>query len=550
MNNRENNRQGAQHQRSVQNSRQQHSVHDPRQLRQSQQVYNSRKPCPQNQQRQVSDPRQQRQVHESQQFRQPQQVRDPLQLRSSRQVGDTRQSQQSRDPNQRRSARQSHDPRQFQQVRVPRQRCSAHDPRQPQYRNRPVRATSTNPSNTNPSSRNQPDVNPYSRNSWQASEHRRTASSAKEQRNISALVIVALVLLVLLLFITVFFGFCSNRSATNSANTATTSTDAAFTGDDLSQQSQAVNTPEAEAAITLTLSGCSDTYVLAGETYVEPGAHAVENKSTDISKSITVEGDVNTSSPGDYSVIYTATSTQGLKVQRTRTVHVVQTMDKNTAGVPVLMYHYVHTAQDAPETEDANSILDTKLEEQLQWLTSNGYYYPSYAELRAYIDSTHSLPKNSVVLTFDDGSPNFLQYGVPLLEKYKVPATSFIVGVDNIEPCTANASPYVTFQSHSYDMHRAGGTKGHGGRISALTQAEVLDDLQKNITLLGSADALAYPYGDTTEEAQAAVKQAGIKCAFTTNYGKVHVGDDFTNLDRVRVQGGATLSSYIASIEE
>lgn len=368
------------------------------------------------------------------------------------------------------------------------------------------------------------------------------------QKAITIIVIVAL-MSALAIFGTRALGFWGENTQASHTNSAADA-DTAFTDDQLSSQTKAINTPEAEAAITFTMQGCADTYVLAGETYVEPGAHAVENKQKDISSSITIEGTPDTKTPGDYLVTYTATSSTGLQVQRTRNVHVVQNMDKNTAGVPVLMYHYVHTATDAPETEDANSILDTKLEEQLQWLTQNNYYYPSYAELRAYIDGTHSLPKNSVVLTFDDGSQNFLSYGTPLLEKYKVPATSFLVGVDNISPCTANASPYITFQSHSYDMHRAGGTKGHGGRISALTQAEVLDDLQKNISLLGSSDAFAYPYGDTTEEAQAAIKQAGIKCAFTTNYGKVHVGDDPTCLDRVRVQGGASLSSYIASVEE
>lgn len=51
-----------------------------------------------------------------------------------------------------------------------------------------------------------------------------------------------------------------------------------------------------------------------------------------------------------------------------------------------------------------------------------------------------------------------------------------------------------------------------------------------------------------TKEAQKAVKDANILCAFSTQYGKVHQGDDFTQLKRIRVLGDASLESYISTI--
>lgn len=154
--------------------------------------------------------------------------------------------------------------------------------------------------------------------------------------------------------------------------------------------------------------------------------------------------------------------------QATRTVHVVENFDNfagNAETLPVLMYHYVYAEDDLPEKEDANYLLDTKLAAQLQYLVDNNYYYPSYAEVRAFAQGTHTLPARSVVLTFDDGQKGFLNYGIPLLEQYEVPATSFIICSQDSTPEKLRdyASPYVSFQSHSYNMHRDGSDVGRGG---------------------------------------------------------------------------------------
>ncbi|MCD8028022.1 MAG: polysaccharide deacetylase family protein [Erysipelotrichaceae bacterium] len=102
-------------------------------------------------------------------------------------------------------------------------------------------------------------------------------------------------------------------------------------------------------------------------------------------------------------------------------------MDKNSDGIAVLMYHYVYTKDDIPDSLNSNYILDTDLEAQLQYLSENNYCFPSYQELAAYVKGELTLPEKSVILTFDDGQKGFLNYGIPLLEKYQIPATSFVI---------------------------------------------------------------------------------------------------------------------------
>lgn len=303
--------------------------------------------------------------------------------------------------------------------------------------------------------------------------------------------------------------------------------------------------------IIIGVNGSETTYVLKGERYVEGGAHAIEPDGGVLTPDISASGSVDTNAPGDYTVRYTVHDSHGHIASTTRTVKVVDAMDKQTGGIPVLMYHYVYDPANPPERVDANWIPTTSLEPQLQYLTQHGFYFPSWPEVRAFIDGTHSLPKRSIVMTFDDGEPHFLQFGVPLLAKYQVPTTSFIIGADAdaVDKMAAHATPYLEYESHSFDMHRAGGTVGHGGRISAMSRQEIVDDLTRTGQIVGSMQAFAYPFGDTTPDAQKAVKEAGVPLAFTTKYGWANIGADPTVLPRVRIQGTGSLETFVAAIQ-
>ncbi len=301
--------------------------------------------------------------------------------------------------------------------------------------------------------------------------------------------------------------------------------------------------------LTVGFKGSAVQLVRQGDPYTESGAFGVDDRTGPV-RITSVKGDVDTSRAGDYSVVYTFDS-QNAHKELTRTVRVVSQadFDADTNGIPVMMYHYVYTETDAPESLNSNYILNTDLEAQLAWLKENDYYFPSYSELRAYVDGRISLPSKSVMLTFDDAQIGFLAYGIPLLEKYEIPATSFVIGIkDGEAKIKEYASPYIEFESHSYDMHKPGGNIGHGGIISALSKEEIISDLEREIAQVGSSDAFAYPFGDVTDDAIAAVTAAGIKCSFTTVYGYVEAGDDPAQLTRIRVIGSGSLDSYISTL--
>lgn len=221
-----------------------------------------------------------------------------------------------------------------------------------------------------------------------------------------------------------------------------------------------------------------------------------------------------------------------------------------TNGLAICMYHYVYDENDPPANLNNNYIEVHALEEELKYLVDNDYFFPTWEEVRQYLDGELLLPEKSIVLTFDDGSRNFLELGAPLFDKYKIPVTSFLITSKNGKSKVEEyESDYVTFQSHSHDMHRAGGNIGHGGIFPVMSHDDAVSDLQTSIDICKHGEAFAYPYGDYTDSCVEAVDDAGFLCAVTTEFGRAYPGDNPLLLPRVRMTRGQSLESFISMVQ-
>lgn len=226
-----------------------------------------------------------------------------------------------------------------------------------------------------------------------------------------------------------------------------------------------------------------------------------------------------------------------------------QTDEGARRGISILMYHNVYDPYNPPQTRiDDNYISTENLEAELQYLTSEGYSFPTWEEVRKYIDGEIDLPEKSVVLTFDDGTDGFKKNGIPLLKKYNIPATAFIIVSKNGEKWMADKADYpdLDLESHSYDMHRPGGRIGHGGVMTALTEEQILEDLRMSEQIIKNHNAFAYPFGDFDDAGYCrnAVEKAGFLVGVTTKYGRVYPGDDPYLLPRMRVNGRNSLEAF------
>ena len=223
-------------------------------------------------------------------------------------------------------------------------------------------------------------------------------------------------------------------------------------------------------------------------------------------------------------------------------------------GLPVLMYHFFYSKDDpnyAGKVPNNNLIMVEKFAEQMDFLIDNNYYFPSWQEVKDYVDGKINLPERSVVLTDDDGNHTFFALAVPVTEERKIPITSFII-TGSYEDRLDEKYEYVIFQSHSDDMHKSG-SNGKGAMVN-FAYDDIVNDLNNSKSKIEShtkksCTVFCYPFGHYNETAKKALEATGFDLAFTVEGGRVKPNMDKYALPRVRINGNTTISEFKESVK-
>lgn len=338
-----------------------------------------------------------------------------------------------------------------------------------------------------------------------------------------------------------------------------------------------VSEPEAtaskkdEIAPIITLNGEKEITINLNDNYKDDGCKAEDNIDGDITSKVTITGEVDTKKEGEYTINYTVEDSSNNKAEETRKVIVkkpetkttstnptnsstavaVSTTNKTTSskrGLPVLMYHFFYDAKAGEKGPDNNWMEVSAFEQQMKYLSDNNFYFPSWQEVEDYIDGKKTLPEKSVVVTIDDGDQTYIKYAIPIIEKYNVKATSFVVTSWNGDYLPKQyRSSHMDFQSHSHDMHRAGANGK--GRFVNLSYKEALEDVTKSKNMIGNCTVFCYPFGHYNDTAIKTLKDAGYKLAFTTKGGRVYKGSKKFELPRVRMSKGISMSAFKESVK-
>ncbi len=214
------------------------------------------------------------------------------------------------------------------------------------------------------------------------------------------------------------------------------------------------------------------------------------------------------------------------------------------AEIPILMYHQFTTNPDG-ETGwlRGNYAYIGDFDAQMNHIATTGFYLPTWDELSAFIDGRLFLPARSVIITDDDADQSWFDLAVPIVDRYKLLSTSFMITAYRQDPAP---SPYVLRRSHTHDMHQAG--ENGKGRMVNWTADQIAADLTASADVLGVREVMAYPFGHFNDTAKQGVAQAGFEMARTIEPGYVTIGTDKLALPVVRVDYGMGLDALVKRI--
>ncbi len=187
--------------------------------------------------------------------------------------------------------------------------------------------------------------------------------------------------------------------------------------------------------------------------------------------------------------------------------------------IPVLLYHDFIKILPDEDPDDFNYInTPESFEENIQVLLEYGYRPISMEELNNAYNFKIKLPEKPILITFDDGYYSNYEYIYPILKKYNVKASIFII--TNKVGKEIDGKKYLGWDE-CREMQESGLVEifSHSKRhvfYDRLPVKEILNDVKESYEVieenLGKKKfkAFAYPYGAYTREMVLALKFSGI----------------------------------------
>ena len=218
--------------------------------------------------------------------------------------------------------------------------------------------------------------------------------------------------------------------------------------------------------------------------------------------------------------------------------------------VPILMYHYVRVVDAGADPMGYNlSIAPALFDQQMQWLHDHGYATVTMATAQRCIAGEAACPPNAIALTFDDGYIDAYTDVLPVLQRYGLTATFYIV--DNF----VGQPPYLNWEQvgalHTAGMEIGAHTLDHldltqippADAQMQITQSKL--DIEAKVGVL--VNSFCYPAGRYNGDVAAWVRAAGYTSATTTRWDDDY--SDMFGLPRRRIEGGKGLDVFAAAVQ-
>ncbi len=216
--------------------------------------------------------------------------------------------------------------------------------------------------------------------------------------------------------------------------------------------------------------------------------------------------------------------------------------------VPILMYHYIG---EVPPNADIYrrdlTVTPRAFEEQLAWLRGQGFTAVTLDDLVAALTQGAPLPPRAVILTFDDGYADAYTNAFPLLRRYELTGTFFVVTewIDTAQPgyltwdqARTMAAAGMTIASHTRSHPDLTDGCDYDCRIY-----QILGSVQTIEAEIGERPRFfCYPSGRYDDGVLDVLRSVGIEAAVTTEAGTLHTSDNLLELSRARMRNTTTIA--------
>lgn len=224
--------------------------------------------------------------------------------------------------------------------------------------------------------------------------------------------------------------------------------------------------------------------------------------------------------------------------------------------IPILIYHNFRTP--IPYKEDVYKLFSSQenFDENVKILLDEGYTFITLEDLYQYNKGQTGLPEKVIIITMDDGQIGCYTDAFPVLKKYQIPATIFIVnklvGTEDYFSWEQAKEMYdtglVKIHCHGYH-HSEYSSVGKEKLVSDYTKShqEIEEHMGEKVQKI-----MAYPAGKSSESTIKWLKEIGFEVQVQTKYGNVNKSRslDLTGLGRIRGEratGKEILSAIKAS---
>ncbi|MEP6776137.1 MAG: polysaccharide deacetylase family protein, partial [Chloroflexota bacterium] len=177
------------------------------------------------------------------------------------------------------------------------------------------------------------------------------------------------------------------------------------------------------------------------------------------------------------------------------------------------------------------------------------------SEVAEYIAGGKKFPPRAVAITFDDGFANLYTHALPVLQRYGLKATVYVITgmvgkttkwTDRTKSLPSlpilDRAQIAALQAAGVEIGAHSVTHGFMTQYSDVRLRDELETPKNELEeMFGQpVGAFAYPQGDYDERVVEAVKRAGYRTATTVDQGRAHANSDPLRLPRILVSDNTT----------